>query len=350
MASDVGDWVGAVYMYFIIQREMRHWVSIRQRYLISPDHSRLAQANTVLITGIDKQYLDEERLAQLFSHLPGGVKRIWLNRDLKEMVGLHDARVKAVRKLEDAQVQLVKTARRLKLEREKQRQKATSSSGSTTHEPKDASSINPEIVNEGKPSPSAQLLVQLGGGGAAGDPSPTSHELIEADRLVPRSARPTLTLPPKYLPLALPFTGTKVDTIDHTRARIVHATTALDSSRARLQADIEKPGTEGETYPPLNSAFIYFHQQIAAHMAAQILLHDQPYKMVGHYTEVAPEDVVWSNLNLGPYERKARIAASYAVTFGLVILWTFPSTSPSSSLVSATGIWLIRVLRCNSRG
>ncbi|KAJ9093395.1 hypothetical protein QFC21_006425 [Naganishia friedmannii] len=322
-------YVFTFYMYFIIQREMRHWVSIRQRYLISPDHSRLAQANTVLITGIDAQYLDEERLAQLFSHLPGGVKRIWLNRDLKGMVGFHEERVKAAAKLEEAQVQLIKTARQLKLEAQKQAEKAKqqrhATSSTLTHEAKNTT----DIATPGNPSPSAQLLVQLG----AADHH-ASSELVKADRLVPRSARPTHRLPPRWFPLALPFTGTRIDTIDHARSTIVTSSHALETARAQLAADIAKPGTEGETYPPLNSAFIYFHQQIAAHMAAQILLHDQPYKMTGGggsgggggYTDVAPEDVVWSNLNVGPYERKARLVASYAVTLGLVILWTFPTT------------------------
>ncbi|KAJ9111097.1 hypothetical protein QFC19_001296 [Naganishia cerealis] len=307
----------SVYMYFIIRREMRKWVSIRQRYLISPEHSRLAQANTVLITGIDKHYLDEERLAQLFSHLPGGIKRIWLNRNLKEMVQYHDTRVKATAKLENAQVALIKTAKNLKVQQQKALEKGQQA-GAKASSKRDSQTVNFEIVKQEKASPSAQLLAELGADRKA-------HELLEADRLVPRTSRPTHKLPPKWFPIALPFTGTKVDTIDWARSQIVHSGQALEKARSQLAADIEKPGTEGETYPPLNSAFIYFHQQIAAHMANQILLHDQPYRMAGHYTEVAPEDVVWSNLNLNPYEKKVRIAVSYALTLGLVILWTFPT-------------------------
>lgn len=60
--------------------EMKHWLIVRQKYLISPGHSKLPQANTVLVTGISKGYMDEPKLAQLFAHLPGGVKRIWLVR------------------------------------------------------------------------------------------------------------------------------------------------------------------------------------------------------------------------------------------------------------------------------
>ena len=61
---------------------MKHWLKVRQRYLISPGHAKLAQANTVLFMGIPKEYLDEGQLAELFSSLPGGVKRIWLNRSV----------------------------------------------------------------------------------------------------------------------------------------------------------------------------------------------------------------------------------------------------------------------------
>lgn len=59
---------------------MQHWLVTRQRYLISPSHSKLPQASTVLITGIPNDYMDEGRLESLFRHLPGGVKRIWLAR------------------------------------------------------------------------------------------------------------------------------------------------------------------------------------------------------------------------------------------------------------------------------
>lgn len=59
---------------------MRNFVENRQRYLVDPVHSKTAQANTVLITGVPRKFLDEEALAQLFQHVPGGVKKVWLNR------------------------------------------------------------------------------------------------------------------------------------------------------------------------------------------------------------------------------------------------------------------------------
>ena len=59
---------------------MRHFLATRQRHLVDPEHSASAQANTVLVTGVPRKFLDEQVLAQLFSHLPGGAKAIWLNR------------------------------------------------------------------------------------------------------------------------------------------------------------------------------------------------------------------------------------------------------------------------------
>lgn len=43
--------------------------------------------------------------------------------------------------------------------------------------------------------------------------------------------------------------------------------------------DDMKPKEDGKTkYPPLNSAFVTFNQQIAAHMGLQVLTHHEPYR------------------------------------------------------------------------
>jgi hypothetical protein len=278
---------------------MTRWVLIRQKYLINPSHSALAQASTVLITGISKSYLDEERLAQLFHHLPGGVKKIWLNRDLTDMARVHDARVKATHMLENAQVSLVKKAVKQKLEREKTREKHTAKGKKIKDDP--IEEVNKDILGGGT-SPSALVLAELGR-------KVRSNDVILADRLVSRGDRPKHRINAKWW---LPFSGTKVDTIDWARREVKRTSQILEQDRKTLADDIEMPGTEGEKYPALNSAFIYFHQQIAAHMVAQIVLHDQPwvyvallglcslltisaenrYRMTGHHLEVAPEDIV----------------------------------------------------------
>ncbi|KAG8960835.1 hypothetical protein FRC03_006078 [Tulasnella sp. 419] len=281
----------AGWIFWNIKKEMRHFIAARQRHLVDPEHSSSAQANTVLITGVPKKFLDEGVLAQLFSHLPGGAKAIWLNRNLKELPDLYDRRMKACNKLEGAEKNLLQTAAKLHLKAEKAKAKTG-----------DDSKITKDLAD------------------------PLDPEASLVDQLVPRDQRPTHRLPPfKWMPFGLPFMGQKVDTIDWCKQEILETTEALEKGRDTLRADIDRPGTgEDETYPPLNSAFVLFNQQIAAHLAAQSLTHNEPYRMAGKYTEVAPEDVIWGNLGLNPYEQKIRTAISYAATAGLIIFWAIP--------------------------
>lgn len=46
--------------------------------------------------------------------------------------------------------------------------------------------------------------------------------------------------------------------------------------------------------------------------------------MAKSYVEIAPPNVIWRNLSLNAYEQNIRRAISYAATFGLILLWTFP--------------------------
>jgi hypothetical protein len=55
---------------------MSHFVVKRQEHLVSTEHSKTTQASTILITAIPKKYLSEAVLTQLFSTLPGGVKKV----------------------------------------------------------------------------------------------------------------------------------------------------------------------------------------------------------------------------------------------------------------------------------
>lgn len=80
IAHAVLVWVFTGWILYVVKSEYRHFVYTRQRYLVSPEHSATNQANTVLITGVPRKYLDEKMLYDLFSYLPGGVKKIWLNR------------------------------------------------------------------------------------------------------------------------------------------------------------------------------------------------------------------------------------------------------------------------------
>ncbi|KAG8853288.1 hypothetical protein FRB96_008373 [Tulasnella sp. 330] len=263
------------WIFWNIKQEMSNFITTRQRFLVDPEHSKTAQASTVLITGVPRKYLDEAVLAQLFSHLPGGAKAIWLNRNLKDMPKVYDRRMKACNKLESAEKTLIAKA--------------------------------VELHSKGK--------VDVHDGHKS-DPN-----LSLAEQLVPREERPTHRLSVLGF---LPF-GQKVDSIDWARNELMETNAELDRQRNQLRKDVDMPGTgENETYPPLNSAFVLFNQQIAAHLATNSLIHNEPYRMAEKHVEVAPEDVIWGNLGMNPYEKKIRLAISYAATAALILGWAIP--------------------------
>lgn len=72
--------IGLVWVWYLIKLEMSHFVTVRQQYLTSKDHAASAQASTILVTGVPRRYLNEHALTKLYSYLPGGVRKVWLNR------------------------------------------------------------------------------------------------------------------------------------------------------------------------------------------------------------------------------------------------------------------------------
>jgi len=160
------------------------------------------------------------------------------------------------------------------------------------------------------------------------------HDLSLADQLVPRDQRPTHRLPLGFLPFGLPFISKKVDTIDWAKEEIERTNEELTKMQKVFAKEVASmtrsphlfnmnlrevaQELEKKTYPPLNSAFILFNNQMAAHMAALLLTHHEPYRMSKKYIDVAPEDVVWDNLSMNPYEARVRTLISYALTAGLV--------------------------------
>ncbi|KAI6106921.1 hypothetical protein EDD16DRAFT_1899046 [Pisolithus croceorrhizus] len=287
------------WIYWNIRREMSHFVTVRQLYLVDSKHSRSSQANTILVTGIPAKFQSEQALAQLYSHLPGGVKKVWLNRNLKDLPAVYNRRLSACNKLESAETNLIRTALKIRNKKLKGGEKVD-----------DAYNDNPDQAE---------------------------RDIALAEKLVPKDKRPTHRLPPSFLPFSLPFVGEKVDTIEWARNEIVTCTTLLREARHALAEQSNPPATDVDgnggtshedlpvqTYPPLSSAFITFKKQIAAHMAHRMLTHHDPYRMADRYLEVSPQDVIWGNLAMNPYEKRVRKVISYAATAALIIFWAIP--------------------------
>jgi hypothetical protein len=112
---------------------------------------------------------------------------------------------------------------------------------------------------------------------------------------------------------SLPLIGKKVDTIYHCRKEL-----------ARLNAEIADDQAHPERFPLMNSAFIQFNHQVAAHMACQSLSHHIPRQMNPRTVEVNPNYVLWDNLTMKWWERYLRMFGVILLIIGLVIFWGIP--------------------------
>lgn len=383
-------WFFTVWILWNLKKEMATFIVTRQRHLTQKEHSRSVQAHTVLITGIPDGYLSPVRLRELFHELPGGVNKIWINRNLKELPDIYDRRMDAVKKLEKAETALLRMAAKAKL-------KADKAAGKVTKDTKAKAPAQTKTTT-GMNGSGESLVVD----GPLRTPSIGDSAVALAEDFIPTNKRPTHKL--GFLGLF----GEKVDTIEWCRKEIAECTALLAEGRRKIRESDEQlqgeaaddalsgaavdeygnpiveeqrirafeedgtldvhgaftgvtskvkngvvSGVKGavggvkgasgkmvavggkvvkgvtgkggpDEYAPLSSAFVTFNKQISAHLALQALPHHKPYRMGARHIEVAPSDVIWSNLGLNPYEQKLRKVISYAATAGLIILWAFP--------------------------
>lgn len=129
--------------------------------------------------------------------------------------------------------------------------------------------------------------------------------------------RDTMRLPLfglQWMP-SLPLVGQKVDTINYCRKEV-----------ARLNLEIEQDQKEPSKFPLMNSAFIQFNHQVAAHMACQAVSHHTPNQMAPRVVEISPDDVIWDNMSIKWWESYVRTAAVIVLVIGMIVAWGIPVT------------------------
>ncbi|THH04381.1 hypothetical protein EW145_g5565, partial [Phellinidium pouzarii] len=213
-------WLFTFWIWYVVRAEMKHFVTARQQYLVSPAYARSAQAHTVLVTGVPTRFLSERAIEMLFSQLPGGVKKVWLNRDLKELPDLYDRRLAACSTLESAETSLLKAAAEALAAQRKADDKAAGIDKKTPDLERTAAAASNQSV------PDLATLV------AAGD-------------------RPTHRLPVGPLPFALPLIGKKVDSIEWARKEIAETGAALERGRVVLRRETDMLEAGGVGSMPL---------------------------------------------------------------------------------------------------
>lgn len=191
------------------------------------------------------------------------ITRIWITSDCKQLAKLVDERDKLAFKLETAETKLIRRANKV-------RQKALKNGEFSSDTCLDCESSNPAW----------------------------SHKV----------KRPTHRL--KFL------FGEKVDSIRWYREQLVKVTKEVEVLQRKHQdGDAKK----------LSAMFVEFGSQSDAQIALQTLSHHQPFHMTPRFIGVAPNDVVWSALNLSWWQRIIRKFAVQGGLAALVIFWSFPA-------------------------
>ncbi|EIN07902.1 DUF221-domain-containing protein [Punctularia strigosozonata HHB-11173 SS5] len=283
------------FVFYMIRREMLHFVHIRHQYLISKSHSHQARARTVLVTSLPEELGEEHQLREFASFVPGGVEHIWIYRDTKELNKKFEERQKACAQLEKACSKLLRTATK----NWNRRQSAHT---------KEVKKVD-KMRRKGKLETDAEKLNLPQ---SVFDPDPLKPQAASLDSLkdlVPESQWPRHRIGPLH---ALGI-GRKVDTIEYCKDEIGRLNEEIDQLRHRL-------GNE----KPLGSAFIECNLQLGAHVLAQCVSYHEPLMMADKWLEVTPRDVIWKNLDDGAYEVRTRYVISWAATIALIILWAFP--------------------------
>lgn len=305
---------------------MSHFVVTRQQHLIERKHSKSVQANTILVTGIPSKYLTQNALFKLFNSLPGGVKKIWINRyafiallifllhcfpypyylkkkfekrisdmyfrNLKELPDIYDRRLAACAKLESAETALLGTATKLRLKA------VTAAAKNGT----DIEASNQESVQVPESERPTHKLGFLGLFGQkvdsinwAREEIATCTQLLEEGRekldgddeqgpSLP-SLSPSADDDDELAISAVDEDGNPRSTRDSTSVKkavsgITHGAVSGATKTAKvLKEKVVGSGGEDKEYPPMNSAFVTFERQIAAHLAVQVLAHHEPYRM-----------------------------------------------------------------------
>lgn len=259
--------------------EVFHFIEVRQEWLVSKRHRAKASATTILVTAIAKDLLDEDKLRTLFSVLPDGVRHVWLNRDFSKLLAEIQYRDNIARKLELAELNLMKTA--IKISK------------------KDREGKNTQTLATG----TQDIAID--------------EQQSKADTFVPRNRRPQHRLPIVKWLFSLPnwmFIGEKVDTIDW-----------CISELSRRNVDIENRQSDPTQFRPMNSAFIQFNSQIAAHMAVQSVSHRRVKTMEPRYLEVSPSDVIWNNMQMQWWERYLWVTLIWVVCIAITIFFAVPT-------------------------
>lgn len=318
-----------IWVCFMFHQELSHYIVKRAGFLNSLSHRLKASSTTVLIQDIPDDLCTEQALEEIYGDFPGGIRRIWINRDFTILVNKDKLRKRYEAFLENAETDLLrKVAKRSR--KAKPGEIAAPSQESSEQ-------VAPPVLSESErdarmepPTPDVcqrdlQYDIRTGAAWA---------------RYIKAKRRKTMRIPkPGHTAVAkIPLIGRffftdKVDTIYYCRREL-----------ARLNREIEEDAKTPDVYPQNSSAFVQFNSQKAAHLACQSVADNAPEFMKRRMVEISPGDINWASLNLSWRSRYIRLAGFLVLFFILLFIFGviafFTGILSRISTLSDTTSWL----------
>ncbi|TID24432.1 DUF221-domain-containing protein [Venturia nashicola] len=282
-----------VWVCYVFHQELMHYVIKRQEYLTSSGHRLKASSTTVLVTDIPKEMCTTEALDELYGDFPGGVRRIWLNRDFGHLLEKDVERRENEVHLERAETNMLRkiAKRNRKLQKAGKRESSATITGGgcelseTEMKSSEQATVSPALIEEIR-TMSAKEACERCLQYDQDTKATWTHYLGPGQR--PRmwicDTKHTWAW---HIPIFFRFFSTKVDTIYYCRREL-----------ARLNDEVESAGQTFDTYKKNGSAFIQFNTQKAAHLACQAVADVNPRKMTSRSVEISPADINWASLSL----------------------------------------------------
>ncbi|KAK7204615.1 hypothetical protein BZA70DRAFT_238889, partial [Myxozyma melibiosi] len=296
-----------IFLCAVFHHELSAYVRMRQDYLISPTHRLRASATTVLIRAVPEKLLDVQRIATVFSVFPGGVRNVWINRNMQPLQDKINLRNAAADKLEAAETELIQKC--VKAYNKQQQKKAkTATSALASDDEQNQSDVAETASMDRTTSIDSQVT-------ASQPLSSQSNEDAAWKKYIKPKHRPRHRVSKvSWLPaLPLPGLSYKVDTIDWARDQL-----------EQLNLEIADMQQDETVYKHMHSCFIQFNNQIAAHMACQSLASESAQYMAPRIVEINPNDIIWSNMRIKWWESQLRTTGVFLTTCALVVGWAFP--------------------------
>ncbi|KAI1658537.1 DUF221-domain-containing protein [Daldinia decipiens] len=185
MAVLVIIWVCGVFF-----AELRVYIKVRQDWLTTAEHRLRASATTVLVSGIPDKWLNEEALRGLFDVFPGGLRNVWLTRDLTYLLEKISKRDLIHKQLEEALTELIRMAKKEQLKKreadERRARKASKSHRPTKGERQE---------RQKREDDAAKLQAEGNQGISSGDRHEVPHDVVDAEAEVKTDHQPDIHRP-----------------------------------------------------------------------------------------------------------------------------------------------------------